>query len=186
MGVILLRFASSTARVARRFPMRCRNGDGRFWTWRLRGRALRRASKPAVAVLLLALDRRSLAPKPFHPDTRSEHADGQQRNELAPADGAAHLNCAAQHFGVEPKRVPARCQCQLGLLNRSSARPQTRNGGDDRRQQEKTRERYGRGQRTVPSGQPNECDQEDEAGGEDAEYNGKERPNEKAGAQADL
>src|SRR6516225_3701350 len=77
-----------------------------------------------------------------------------------------------------------------GALRRSrklaAARPQTRNGCDDRRQQEKTRERYGRGQRTVPFGQPDECDQQDKAGGEHAEYNGKQRPNEKAGAQADL
>src|SRR5262249_34000293 len=153
---------------------------------RLRGSALRRASKLAAAVLLLTLDRGSFAPKPFHPDTRSEHADGQQRNELTPADGAARLNCTTQRFGVEPNRGPVRRQRQLGLLDRSAARPQTANGHDNRRQQEKAREHYGRSQRTVPFGQPNECDQEDEAGGEHPECNGKQRPNQKGGAQAGL
>ena len=52
--------------------------------------------------------------------------------------------------------------------------------------QGKARERYGRGQGTVPFGQPDECDEEDKAGGEPAEYNGKQRPNEKVGAQAGL
>src|SRR5215472_17861279 len=147
---------------------------------------LRRASKLAAAVLPLALDRRSLAPEPFHPDTGGEHADGQQRNELAPADGAARLNCTTQHFGVEPNRGPARRQRPLGLRDCAAARPQTEDGGDNRRQKEKAREYCGRSQRTVPSGQLNECNQEDEARGEHPEYNGKERPNQKAGAQAGL
>src|SRR5262249_16490442 len=78
MGVILLQFASSTAGGGVGSPYGCRNGIERFWSWWLRGRALRGASKLAAAVLLLTLDRRSLAPKPFHPDTGSKHADGQQ------------------------------------------------------------------------------------------------------------
>ena len=63
----------------------------------LAARWRRRSRKLAAAVSLLVLDLRSLAPKPFHPDANGEHADGQQRNELAPADGAAGLNGAAQH-----------------------------------------------------------------------------------------
>jgi hypothetical protein len=57
-----------------------------------------RSSKPAAVVLLLVLDLRSAAPKPFHPDAGGEHPDGQQRDQLAPADGTAHLNCTAEDF----------------------------------------------------------------------------------------
>src|SRR5262249_37184841 len=159
MGVILLRFASSTARAGVGSHCAAEMATDDFGLRRLRvggsgGRALRRASKPAAAVLLFALDRRFFAldrrffaPEPFHPDTRSEHADRQQRNELTPADGAARLNCTTQHFGVEPNRGPARRQRQRGLLDRSAARPQTQNGGDNRRQKEKAPEYHGRSQR---------------------------------------
>jgi hypothetical protein len=107
-------------------------------------------------------------------------------DELAPADGAAGLNGAAQHFGVEPKSracappMPARHAQSFGGATRDTK------SRDNRRQQEKTREHYGRGQRTVAFGQPDECDQEDEADGKHADYNGKERPNEKPRAEASL
>src|SRR5262249_29256101 len=157
-----------------------------IWRWRFMGKFLRRSSKLATAVLLLVLDLRSVARKPFHADAGGEHADGQQRNELAPADGTAHLNGAAEEFRVEPGHVFARRQRELGLFNRPATRPETANGRDNRRQQEKTRERHGRGQRTVSFGQPDESNQEDESGGHDPEYNGKERPDEKAGGEASL
>src|SRR5262249_39610374 len=145
------------------------------------GKSLRRSSKLATAILFLGVDLRSVARKPFHADAGREHADGQQRNELAPADGTAHLNGTAEAFGADTRRVAARRRCELGVFHRAATRPQTANGRDNCRQQEKTRERRGRGQRIVPLGQPDESDQENESGGHDPEYNGKERPDEKAG-----
>src|SRR5215475_13080178 len=167
-------------------PAYAQKCEATIWRWRLRGRSLRRSSKLATAVLLLVLDLRSVASKPFHADAGGENADGQQWNELAPAHGTAHLNGAAEDFGVEPGRVSTRRQCELGLFHRAATRPQTANGRDNRRQQEKTRERRRRGQRIVPLGQPDESDHENESGGHDPEYNGKERPDEKAGAETSL
>src|SRR5262245_32272393 len=193
MGVVLLRFATSTAGAGCRFPRTLRNAkddprdDPRDdLALAAQGKSLRRSSKLATAVRLLVLDLRSVASKPFHADAGGENADGQQWNELAPADGTAHLNGAAEDFGVEPGRVSTRRQCELGLFHRAATRPQTANGRDNRRQQEKTRERRGRGQRIVPLGQPDESDQENESGGHDPEYNGKERPDEKVGAETSL
>src|SRR5262245_48321013 len=193
LGVVLLRFATSTAgagvgsRVRSEMPRDDPRGDPRDdLALAAQGKSLRRSSKLATAVRLLVLDLRSVASKPFHADAGGENADGQQWNELAPADGTAHLNGAAEDFGVEPGRVSTRRQCELGLFHRAATRPQTANGRDNRRQQEKTRERRGRGQRIVPLGQPDESDQQNESGGHDPEYNGKERPDEKAGAETSL
>src|SRR5262245_30933358 len=197
MGVVLLRFATSTAGAGCRFPRTLRNAkddpsddpsdDPRDdLALAAQGKSLRRSSKLATAVRLLVLELRSVASKPFHADAGGENADGQQWNELAPADGTAHLNGAAEDFGVEPGRVSTRRQCELGLFHRAATRPQTANGRDNRRQQEKTRKRRGRGQRIVPLGQPDESNQENESGGHDPEYNGKERPDEKAGADTSL
>src|SRR5262245_25583696 len=197
LGVVLLRFATSTAGAGVGSPVRSEmprddptgdpSDDPRDdLALAAQAKSLRRSSKLATAVRLLVLDLRSVASKPCHADAGGENADGQQWNELAPADGTAHLNGAAEDFGVEPGRVSTRRQCELGLFHRAATRPQTANGRDNRRQQEKTRERRGRGQRIVPLGQPDESDQENESGGHDPEYSGKERPDEKAGAETSL
>src|SRR5262249_25289809 len=119
MGVVLLRFATSTAgagggsRVRSEMPRRFSVDD---LALAAQGKSLRRSSKLATAILFLGVDLQSVARKPFHADAGREHADGQQRNELAPADGTAHLNGTAEDFGVDPGRVSARRQCELGLF----------------------------------------------------------------------
>ena len=59
--------------------------------------------------------------------------------ELAPADGAAHLNYAADEFRVEPRLVSARRERQLRTFNRPASRPKAANKRDNRDQQKKNR-----------------------------------------------
>src|SRR5262245_55547146 len=193
MGVVLLRFATSTAGAGCRFPRTLRNAkddprdDPRDdLALAAQGKSLRRSSKLATAVRLLVLDLNFLASKPFHADAGGENADGQQWNELGPADGTAPLNGAPEDLRVKHGRRSTTRQCELGLFDHGATRPQTANGRDNRRQQEKTRQRRGRGQRIVPLGQPDESDQENESGGHDPEYNRKERPDEKVGGETSL
>ena len=142
-------------------------------------KSLRRSSKLAAAVLL-AFDLRSVEPKPFHPGAGGENADGQQRKELAPADGTADLNCPTE------SRVSARRQCELGAFHRPAPRQKTANERNNRNQQEKASERRCCAQGIVPFGQLNESDEEDERGGQDRERRGEQRPNEEAGAETGL
>jgi hypothetical protein len=148
-------------------------------------KSLRRSSKLAAAVLL-AFDLRSVAPKPFHPGAGGENADGQQRKELAPADGTADLNCTTEHFRVEPNRVSARRQGELGAFHRPAPRQKTANERNNRNQQEKASERRCCAQGILPFAKPNQRDEEDERGGQDRERRGEQRPNEEAGAKTDL
>ena len=147
--------------------------------------SLRRSSKLAAAVLL-ALDPRPVAPNPFHPGAGGENTDGQQRKELAPADGSAELNCTTEHFRVEPSRVSARRQSELGAFHRPAPRQKTADERNNRNQQEKASERRCCAQGIVPFGQPNEGDEEDQRGGQDRERRGEQRPNEEAGAETGL
>ena len=148
-------------------------------------KSLRRSSKLAAAVLL-AFDLRSVAPKPFHPGAGGENADGQQRKEPAPADSTADLNCTTEHFRVEPSRVSARRQGELGAFHCPAPRQKTANERNNRNQQEKASERRCCAQGIVPFGQPNESDEEDERGGQDRERRGEQRPNEEAGPRPVL
>ena len=79
-------------------------------------------SKLAPAILLaVALP---LEAGSFHSETRGENAQREQRKEPAPADSAARLNRPGDELRVEPSRVPARRQCQLGTFNGAAPRPQ--------------------------------------------------------------
>src|SRR5262249_2370608 len=76
---------------------------------------------------VLVLDLRSVASKPFHADAGGENADGQQWNELAPADGPAHLNGAAEDLGAEPSPFPraASASSACSIVRRRDHRQQT-------------------------------------------------------------
>jgi hypothetical protein len=53
--------------------------------------------------------------------------DGQERDEPAPAQGAACLQCGAQQVQVEPGRGLAHDQCKLGALLRATLQRQAGN-----------------------------------------------------------
>src|SRR5207249_8392947 len=95
---------------------------------------------PALT-LLVAPARRLAAARPFHSNGGGENAEGEQRTELAPADGAAPLDRTRNQLRVEPNPLFARGERHLGPFDGSTPRLQTANDCDDRDHEERSEER---------------------------------------------
>src|SRR5205823_826989 len=94
------------------------------------------ASELTAFILLVAPARRLAAARPFHSNGGGENAEGEQRNELAPADGAAPLDRTRTQLRVEPNPLFARGERHLGPFDGSTPRLQTANDCDDRDHEE--------------------------------------------------
>ena len=111
---------------------------------------------------LALLEIRPVAPNPLGRSAGGQNADGQQRQHLAQADGAAQLNGSPYEFGVEPWRAPARGKGQLRLLDRAASQPERVSKHSYRDQQEEDAKPEAGDQRVISLGQPNEGGDEEE------------------------
>src|SRR6266511_4361015 len=146
-------------------------------------RAPRRSSsstRELAPAILLAV---ALPLGSFNSKAGGENPEREQRKEPAPAASAARLNCTGDELGVEPTRLPARRQPQLGTFNGAAPRPQRAKEREHRDHQEKAGKHRCRDQRLIAFGEPNERDQQDEYGGQRAERDREEAPYEQPGAQ---
>src|SRR5271166_667984 len=110
-----------------------------------------------------------ISPVPPNPLARSaggQDADGQQREHLAQADGAAQLKGPPEQFWVEPWRSPARRKGRLRLLDRAAMQPQRVSKRNYRDQQEEGAEPQAGDERVISLGQPNEGGDEEEDEGD--------------------
>jgi hypothetical protein len=103
-----------------------------------------------------------VAPNPLGRSAGGQNTDGQQRQHLAQADGAAQLKGSPDQFGVEPWRSPARRKGQLRLLDRAATQPQRVSKHSYRDQQEEDAKPQAGDQRIISLGQPNEGGDEEE------------------------